>query len=139
MELKRTIKHYITENIEKRLNRIAQQGLNSKPFWNIVRQMKRNNSEDLIAMKDDKRNRLFSEEEIQLHTVNYYKKLYTKRGSPNYNQQWTNFINNKMKKYLTDDTSNQEEYNKDITMYDINRAAKALKSHKHEGPDEVRN
>ena len=45
MEPKRTIKHYITENIEKRLNRIAQQGLNSKPFWNIVRQMKRNNSE----------------------------------------------------------------------------------------------
>ena len=42
---------------------IAQQGLNSKPFWNIVRQMKRNNSEDLIAIKDDKASRLFSEEE----------------------------------------------------------------------------
>ena len=71
MEVKVTIEHHITQNIEKRLNTIAQQGLNSKPFWNIVRQMKRNNSEDLIAIKDDKGSRLFSEEEIKLHTVNY--------------------------------------------------------------------
>ena len=49
--------------------------------------MKRNNSEDLIAIKDDKGSRLFSEEEIKLHTVNYYKKIYKKRVSPNYNQQ----------------------------------------------------
>ena len=70
MELKRTIEHHITENIEKRLKNTAQQGRNSKPFWNIVRQMKRNNSEDLIAIKDDKGSRFFSEEEIKLHTVN---------------------------------------------------------------------
>ena len=63
MELKRTIEHHITENIEKRLKMIAQKGLNSKPFWNIVRQIKRNNSEDVIAIKDDKASRLFSEEE----------------------------------------------------------------------------
>ena len=68
MELKRTIEHHITENIEKKLKTIAQQGLDSKPFWNILRQMKRNNSEDLIAIKDDKGNILFSEEEIKLHT-----------------------------------------------------------------------
>ena len=61
MELKRTIEHHITENIEKRLKTIAQQGLNSKTLWDIVRQMKRNNSEDLIAIKDDKGSRLFSE------------------------------------------------------------------------------
>ena len=36
------------------------------PFWNILRQMERNNSEDLIAIKDDKGNRLFSEEEIKV-------------------------------------------------------------------------
>ena len=75
--------------------------------------MKRNNSEDLIAIKDYKGNRLFSEEEINLHTMKYYKKLYIKRDSPNYNQQWTNFIDNQVKKYLTNNTSNQEEYNKD--------------------------
>ena len=44
-----------------------------------------------------------------------------------------------MKKYLTHDTSNQEEYNKDITLYELKRATKALKNHKHEGPDKVRN
>ena len=75
--------------------------------------MKRNNSEDLIAIKDYKGNRLFSEEEINLYTMNYYKKLYIKKDSPNYNQQWTNFINNQVKKYLTNSTSNQEEYNKE--------------------------
>ena len=75
--------------------------------------MKRNNSEDLIAIKGYKGNRLFNEEEINLHTMKYYKKLYIKRDSTNYNQQWTNFINNQVKKYLTNSTSNQEEYNKD--------------------------
>ena len=49
------------------------------------------------------------------------------------------FIHNKVKKYLTHDTSDQEEYNKDITLYKVERATKALKNHKHEGPDEVRN
>ena len=43
-----------------------------------------------------------------------------------------------MKKYLTHDTSNQEEYNKDITLYELKRTTKALKNHKHEGPDKVR-
>ena len=66
--------------------------------------MKRNNSEDLIAIKDDKGSRLFSEKEIKLHKMNYYKELYTKRDSPKYNQQWTNFINSQMKKYLTNVT-----------------------------------
>ena len=101
--------------------------------------MKRNNSEELIGIKDNKGSRLFGEEEIKLHTVNYCKKLYTKRISPNCNQQWTNFVNNKVKKYLTHDTSNQEEYNKDITLYEVKRATKVLKNHKYEGPDQVRN
>ena len=74
--------------MKKILKRIVQQGLNSKPFWNIVRQMKRNYSETLIATKDDKSNKLFSEKEIKLHTSNYYHKmLYTKEDSPNCNQQ----------------------------------------------------
>ena len=106
-ELKRT-EHHITENTEKGLK-----------TWNIVRQMKRNNSEDLIAIKDDKGNRLFSEREIKLHKMNYYKELYTKRDIPKYNQQWTNFINNQMKKYLTNVTSNQEDNNKDITLTEV--------------------
>ena len=42
--------------------------------------MKRNNSEELIAIKDGKGSRLFSEEELKLHTVNCYKKLYTKES-----------------------------------------------------------
>ena len=62
--------------------------------------MKRSNSEDLIAIKDDKGSRLFREEETKLHAMNYYKKLYTKRDSPIYYQQWTNFKNNQVKKYL---------------------------------------
>ena len=48
-------------------------------------------------------------------------------------------MNNKVKKYLTHGTSYQEEYNKDITLYEVKRATKALKKHKHEGPGEVRN
>ena len=119
IELKRTREQYITKNTGKRLKTLAQQGLNSKPPCNILRQMKRNNSEDLIAIKDDKGNRLISEEEIKLHTMKYYKKLYTKRDSPNYNQQWTNFINNQVQKYLTNNASNQDEYSKEITLHEV--------------------
>ena len=42
-----------------------------------------------------------------------------------------------MKKYLTNGTSNQEQYNKDITLHEVKQATKAVKSHKHEGPDEI--
>ena len=98
------------EHRKKTKNNSTQQGLNSKPFWNIARQMKRNSSEDLTAIKHDKGNILFSDVEIKLHTISYYKGLYTKRDSANYNQQCTNFINKQVKKYLTDNTSNQEEY-----------------------------
>ena len=68
--------------------------------------MKINNSEDLSEIKDDKGSRLFSEEEIKLHIVNYYKEVKTKRDISNYNQQWANLINNQVKKYLTYGTSN---------------------------------
>ena len=44
-----------------------------------------------------------------------------------------------MKKNVKNNKSNQEEYSKDITLYEVKQAMKALKSHKHEGPDEVRN
>ena len=46
--------------------------------------------------------------------MNYYKELYTKSNSQNYNPQWAYFINSQAKKYLTNDTSNQEEYKKEI-------------------------
>ena len=44
-----------------------------------------------------------------------------------------------MQNYLTKNASNQEEYNKDITLYKVKQATKTLKSHKHKGPDEVKN
>ena len=46
--------------------------------------------------------------------MNYYKELYAKSNSQNYNPQWAYFINSQAKKYLTNDTSNQEEYKKEI-------------------------
>ena len=64
--------------------------------------MKRSSNEDLTVIKDDKGNKLFREEEVKLHTMNYFKELYTKRD---YNQQRTNFINNQVKKCLKNDAS----------------------------------
>lgn len=49
--------------------------------------MKKSNSENFIAIKDGKGNKLFREKETKLHTMNYYKELYMKKD---YNQQWTN-------------------------------------------------
>ena len=65
---------YVTANLQ---NILAQQSLNAKPFWNIARNPERNNNEYLFAFKGDKGNREFSQEEIKLHTINYYKSYTT--------------------------------------------------------------
>ena len=79
-----------------------------------MREKSNETSKDFIAIKDNKGNRLFSEEEEKSHAMNYYKELHTKSNSQNYNPQWAYFINSQAKKYLTNYTSNQEEYKKKI-------------------------
>ena len=64
---------------------------NSKQFWNLVRSIKRNNTEDMYAITTEDGRRFFSEHDIKEQTAIYYQKLYTPRIQPAYDHSWTSF------------------------------------------------
>ena len=43
-------------------------GNNSKLFWNLIRQIKRSNSEDLHTIKNQKGEKIFNEKQIKQYT-----------------------------------------------------------------------
>ena len=52
--LKKTITHYETETTQKALNNITENGsTNPKQFWNLVRSIKRNNTQGMYAIKTE--------------------------------------------------------------------------------------
>lgn len=51
---------------------------NLKQFWNVVRNIKRNNVEYIFSIKTDDRRRLFNENDSNEHTAQYETNLYTR-------------------------------------------------------------
>ena len=51
-------------------------GNNSKLFWNLIRQIKGSNSEDLHTIKNQKGEKIFNEKYIKQYTELYYKEMY---------------------------------------------------------------
>ena len=90
--LRTIINNYITRATEKKLQSIYKNGYNSKSYWNIIRQLRQNNVEDLYALKNDDGVRLFSEDEIESYTHQYYKQLYSKHSLPTYEKELLNYI-----------------------------------------------
>ena len=75
------------------MNNITENGgTNSKQFWNLVRSIKRNNTDDMYAITTEDGRRSFSEHDIKEQTTVYYQKLYKPRILTAYNHSWTNFI-----------------------------------------------
>ena len=83
-------------------------GTNSKMFWNLIRQIKKSNSEDLYS--------IFKEKYIKQYTE-LYKELYSKRTSSTYRKSWNEFIekeienlheNKKHEKHKTNDNINEK-------------------------------
>ena len=89
----RKIIHYETEAAQKKLNNITGNGgTNSKQFRNLVRSIKRNNTEDMYAITTEDGHQFFSEHYIKGQMAINCQKLYTPRTSPAYNHSWANFI-----------------------------------------------
>ena len=81
------------KQLRKNLNNITENGgTNSKQFWNLVRSMKRNNTEDMYAITTEYGQRFFSEHDIKGQTAMYYQNLYTPKILPGHNHSWINFI-----------------------------------------------
>ena len=75
--LRNTVKDYEIKTTENKLKLINNSGgTNSKMFWNLVRQIKKSNSEDLYAIKKQNGQKIFNEKDIKQYTEIYYKELY---------------------------------------------------------------
>ena len=71
--LKKIITDYEIEAAQKKLNNITENGgTNFKQFWNLVRSIKRNNTEDMYAVTTEDGLRFFSEHDIKEQTAIYY-------------------------------------------------------------------
>ena len=68
------IKDYEIKTTENKLKDINYSGwTNSKMFWNLIRQIKKSNSEDLHAIKNQNDEKTFNEKDIKQYTELYYK------------------------------------------------------------------
>ena len=80
INLTNIIKDYEIKTAENKLKAINNRGgTNSKMFWNLIRQIKKNNSEDLYAIKNQNGEKSFNEKDIKQYTELYYKELYLKK------------------------------------------------------------
>ena len=66
-------------------------------FWNLIRRVKKNNSEDLYAIKNKNGEKLFNEKDIKQYTELYYKELYLKKNVINIPQvlDWIHWKGNR--------------------------------------------
>ena len=138
--LKEIITHYGTEAAQKKLNSITENGgTNSKQFWNLVKSIKRNNTEDMYAITTEDGRRFFSEHDIKEQAAIYNQKLYIPKTSPAYNHSQTNFIEQQITIYGKNKQHEKEFYNREITMQEVKKATKSLKNNKSTGPELIKN
>ena len=94
------IKDYEIKTTENRLKVINNSGgTNSKIVWNLIRQIKKSNSEDLYAINNQNVEKIFNEKEIKQYAERYYKELYSKRTSSIYHKSWNELIEKEIEKF----------------------------------------
>ena len=70
INLTNIIKDYEIKTTENKLKVINNSGeTNSKMFWNLIRQIKKSNSEDLYAIKNRNGEKIFNEKDIKQNRV----------------------------------------------------------------------
>ena len=113
-------------------------GTRSKKFWTFVRQSKRPNSEDLLAVKKEDGTRLFSEADIKEYTSSYFTDLYSPTTSQLFSPQWTKLIEDEVKFFHSIETMNSHPMNSPITHEEIAKASAASSLGKSGGPSTVK-
>ena len=114
-------------------------GTNSKQFWNLVRSIIRNNTEDIYAITTEDSQQFFSEHNIKEQTAIYYQKLYTPRVLPACNYSWTNFIEKQETIFGENNHYEKEYYNRKIIIQEVKKATQTLKNNKSTGPELIKN
>ena len=140
INLANIIKDYEIKTTENKLKVINNSGgTNPKMFWNLIRQIKKNNSEDLYAIKNQNGEKIFNEKDIKQYTELYYKELYSKRTSSTYHKSWTEFIEKEIEKLHENRKHEKDKMNDPINEKEVQQAIKSLKNNKSTGPDKVKN
>ena len=122
--------HYETEAAQKKLSNVTENGsTNSKQFWNSVRSIKKNNTEDMYAITTEIVRRFLwinflneyslnflGEYNIKEQTATCYQKLYTPIIIPVFNHSWTNFIEQQITTFGENKQYEKEYCNREITI-----------------------
>ena len=90
----------------------------------------KNNVEDLHALKNDDRVRLFSEVEIKNYMQQYYQQLYSKQSLPTYEKECSSYIENKTQTFQENTLNESYEYNQPIQQNEVKRALSLLRNNK---------
>ena len=140
INLTNIIKDYEIKTTENKLKVINNSGRkNSKMFWNLLRQIKESNSEDLYAIKIQNGEKIFNEKDIKQYTELYYKDLYSKRTSSTYHRSLTEFIEKETEKLHENRKHEKDKMNDPINEKEVQQAIKSLKNNKSTGPDKAKN
>ena len=110
-------------------------GIQSRQFWNIYRQQKKPNSEDIAMVVTEDGKALYSPEEIMEHNAIYYTNLYSPRTSPNYDSSWTTYIENVVKEYENNREYENIPLNQPLKIQEIVNVQTNLPKNKSCGPD----
>ena len=134
------IKDYEIKTTENKLKAINNSGeTNSKMFSNLIRQIKKNNSEDLYTIKNQNGEKLFNEKDVTQYTELYYKELYTKKTLSTYHKSWTEFIEKEIEKLRENRKHEKDKMNIPIQEKEVTQAIKSLKNNKSTGPHKIKN
>ena len=126
-----------TENKLKAINISA--GTSSKMFWNLIRQIKKNNSEDLYTIKIQNGEKLFNGKYIKQYTELCYKEMYSKKTSSTYRKSWTEFIEKEIEKLHENRKHEKGKLNDPIKEKEAQQTIRSLKNKKSTGPNKIKN
>ena len=107
-------------------------------FWNLIRQVKKSNSEDLYAIKNQNGEKTFNEKDIKQYKELYYKEMYSKRTTT-YHKSWTAFIEKETETLHENRKHEKDKMNDPINEKEVQQSIKSLKNNKSTGPDKAKN
>ena len=106
-------------------------------FWNLIRQVKKSNSEDLYAIKNQNGEKTFNEKDIKQYKELYYKEMYSKRTTT-YHKSWTAFIEKETETLHENRKHEKDKMNDPINEKEVQQARKLLKNNKSTGPEKIK-
>ena len=135
-----TINSEKAKMVEKQLEKIEKEGgVNSKAFWNIRRKAKKNNLEDMWAVKDGNGKILYNPDEVACETAKYYETLYSPRKSPNYSENWSRYVEERIDELRQCREHEDHPLNQPLTLKELKHVISTLPLNKSCGPDEIPN